>query len=50
MTRNEEEKNLRGNTEEEKDEVEAHSKKAMTDEPKADDESSDDFEAHSRRA
>ena len=40
-----------GSSEEEKDEVEAHKKKAMaTDDPTASDEdSSDDFEAHKKK-
>jgi hypothetical protein len=41
---------VKGEQEEPKDDVEAHSKKALSEEPQADDESSDDVEAHAKKA
>jgi hypothetical protein len=50
MSEKDEREMVRREGEEEKDEVEAHAKKAMTDEPSADEESGDDFEAHMKKA
>ena len=41
---------VRRDGEEESDDVEAHRKKAMTDEPRSDEESGEDFEAHIKKA
>ena len=53
MSEQDEREMVRREGEEEKDEVEAHGHggrgKAMTDEPSADEESGDDFEAHAKK-
>ena len=50
MSRREDEGRVERTVQEEKDEVEGHGHWTKTDEPKTDDDSSDDFEAHIRKS